>query len=141
MSGPEKPSREIAIAAARAASEKQAADVRVLEVRDRIVITDYFVIASGRTDRQVRTICEEVVAAVHALGTKVIRREGEREGQWVLLDFGDIVVHAFTEETREYYGLERLWRDAPEISWSDDGTGEGARRATGRGTSSSSSSS
>ena len=89
----------------------------MLEVRDLIVITDYFVIASGASDRQVRTIIDEVEKALSAKGAKAIRREGRAGGRWVLLDFVDLVVHVFTREEREYYELERLWKDAPKVRW------------------------
>jgi ribosome-associated protein len=110
-------SREAAVAAARSASAKQAEDVAILDVHGLIVITDFFVIASGTTDRQVKTIVEEVEKALRDLGRKPVRREGETEGLWVLLDYVDIVVHVFAEEEREYYDLERLWRDAPRVEW------------------------
>lgn len=103
--------------AARAAAEKLARDVRVLQVRDLIAITDYFVIASGATDRQVRAIGEAVEERLRADGVKPIRREGERDMRWLLLDFADIVVHVFQEEARAFYELERLWKDAPVVSW------------------------
>jgi len=109
--------RDIAITAARAAAAKQAADVTILDVHDLIVITDYFVIASGETDRQVKTILEEVERAVRDLGEKPIRREGDADSRWVLLDYIDVVVHVFAREEREYYDLERLWRDAPRLRW------------------------
>jgi ribosome-associated protein len=109
--------RDIAIMAARAAAAKQAADVTILDVHDLIVITDYFVIASGETDRQVKTILEEVERAVRDLGEKPIRREGDADSRWVLLDYIDVVVHVFAQEEREYYDLERLWRDAPRLGW------------------------
>ena len=109
--------RDIAITAARAAAAKQAADVTILDVHDLIVITDYFVIASGETDRQVKTILEEVGRAVRDLGEKPIRREGDADSRWVLLDYIDVVVHVFAREEREYYDLERLWRDAPRLRW------------------------
>ena len=109
--------REIAVTAARAAAAKQAADVTILDVHDLIVITDYFVIASGETDRQVKTIVEEVERAVRDLGEKPVRREGDADSRWVLLDYIDVVVHVFAQEEREYYDLERLWRDAPEVDW------------------------
>ena len=105
------------MAAARAADEKKASDVVVLEVRDLIVITDYFVIASGATDRQVRTIADAVEKALAERDRKPVRREGEREGRWVLLDFVDVVVHVFVDEDRRYYELERLWKDARRINW------------------------
>src|SRR2546423_7946786 len=107
----------MAVAAARAAADKQGERVAVLDVRDLIVITDYFVIAGGGSERQVRTIVDEVEKALRALGTKPVRREGEQEKRWVLLDFVDIVVHVFAPEERDYYDLERLWRDAPGLPW------------------------
>lgn len=110
-------SRDLAVAAAQAASAKQADDVVVLDVRDLIVITDYFVIASGTSDRQVRTIGEEIQSALRERGVKPARREGERDGRWVLLDFVDFVAHIFRDEEREFYGLERLWADAPTLDW------------------------
>ena len=109
--------REIAVTAARAAAAKQAADVTILDVHGLIVITDYFVIASGETDRQVKTILEEVERAVRDLGEKPVRREGDIDSRWVLLDYIDVVVHVFAREEREYYDLERLWRDAPRLGW------------------------
>jgi ribosome-associated protein len=119
--------REAAVAVARAASEKQAVDIRILEVRELIVITDYFVICSGATERQVRTIVDEIDKTMAKLGMKAIRREGEREGRWVLLDFGDVVAHVFAAEERVYYELERLWKDAPEIAWSESNDSVDAR--------------
>lgn len=110
-------SQDLAISAARAAAEKQADDLLVLDVRELIVITDYFVIASGSNDRQTRTIAEEVERELREHDRKPIRREGVREGRWVLLDYGDIVVHVFHAEERDYYGLERLWMDAPVVDW------------------------
>jgi ribosome-associated protein len=112
-------SREAAVAAARSASAKQAESVAILDVHGLIVITDFFVIASGETERQVRTIVEEVEKALRDLGRKPVRREGETEGRWVLLDYVDVVVHVFAEEEREYYDLERLWRDAPRVDWTE----------------------
>lgn len=85
----------------------------ILDVSSQLVITDFFVICSGNSDRQVRTIAEEVqqrLAEDH--GIKPFRREGEREGQWVLLDYVDFVLHVFQPEDRDYYDLERLWADA-----------------------------
>ena len=114
-------SREIALTAARAAAAKQAADVAILDVHGLIVITDFFVICSGQTDRQVKTIVEEVEKAVRELGERPIRREGEAGSRWVLLDYIDVVVHVFTEQEREYYDLERLWRDAPRIAVNGEG--------------------
>jgi ribosome-associated protein len=114
-------SREAAVAAARAAAAKQAEHITILDVHGLIVITDYFVICSGSTERQVRTIVEEVEKSLRELGRKPVRREGESEGRWVLLDYVDLVVHVFSEEEREYYDLERLWGDAPRSAWEDEG--------------------
>ena len=114
-------SRDVAVAAARAAAAKQGADILILDVRKVIVITDYFMIATGGTDRQVRTIVEEIEKALRVEGVRPVRREGETEGLWVLLDYVDVVVHVFAEEEREYYGLERLWRDAPNVAWEEPG--------------------
>jgi ribosome-associated protein len=110
-------SRTLAIAAARAAADKQASDIVILDVRELIVITDHFVIASAGTKRQIRTVIEAIEDALRAMGEKPIRREGEPEGGWWLLDYIDVVVHVFGLEEREYYDLERLWRDAPRVEW------------------------
>ncbi|HJT37143.1 MAG TPA: ribosome silencing factor [Actinomycetota bacterium] len=109
--------RTLAVRAARAAAEKQGRDIRVLQVRDLIAITDYFVIVSGATDRQVKAIGDEIEEELRKSGVKPIRREGERDLHWLLLDYADIIVHVFHEEDRAYYELERLWKDAPEVQW------------------------
>jgi ribosome-associated protein len=114
-------SLDVALAAARAAAGKQGRDLAILDVHGLIVITDYFVICSGTSDRQVKTIVDEVERALRDLDRKPVRREGETEGRWVLLDYVDVVVHVFAEEEREYYDLERLWRDAPRVPLDDDG--------------------
>ena len=109
--------RRVAVAAA-AASAKKGEDIVALDVGDIISITDAFVIASGTNPRQVRTIVDEVERAMkeHASAppTSV---EGLDDATWVLLDYGDVVVHIFLDETRSYYELERLWTDAPRIDW------------------------
>ena len=110
---------ELAMVAAQAAADKLATDVTVLDVADRLAITDAFVLASAPTERQVRSIIDEVELRMREAGVKPIRREGEREGRWVLLDFGDVVVHVQHAEEREYYALERLWKDCPEIPFVD----------------------
>lgn len=119
-SGAERESRELAVAAARAAAAKQAEEVLVLEVGPILAIVDFFVICSGTSDRQVKTIVEEVEEALRAVGVRAVRREGEDQAGWVLLDYVDVVVHVFGEEEREYYGLERLWLDAERIEWISD---------------------
>src|SRR2546423_3678019 len=106
--------------AARAASGKKAEDTLVLDVGEVLSITDAFVITSGRSRRQVLTIAEEVEAQVKAVGgPSPIRVEGLTDGQWVLLDYGDFVVHVFLDEVRRYYDLERLWADAPIVEWEE----------------------
>jgi ribosome-associated protein len=111
-----------ALAAARAASSKLATDIVILDVRPLIGITDYFVICSGRNERQVATIVEEIEEQLGAEGVKAYRREGDRQARWVLLDYLDFVVHVFHTEEREYYELERLWRDADRVDVAEDGT-------------------
>jgi ribosome-associated protein len=118
-------SRDLAVAAARAAAEKQGARIVVLDMRDLIVITDYFVITHGSSDRQVKTLVGEVEKSLRDLGVKPVRREGEVQGRWVLLDFVDVVVHVFAEEERDFYDLERLWRDAPVVGWEEAGVASG----------------
>ncbi|MFM7718838.1 MAG: ribosome silencing factor [Actinomycetota bacterium] len=113
--GPAEESRATALAAARAALDKQARDVAILDVHEHLVITDLFVLATGTSDRQVRTIVDAVEASLRADGRRPLRREGETDGRWVLLDYGDVVVHVFAEEERDFYDLERLWGDAPRV--------------------------
>ena len=107
---------ELANVAAEAASGKLASDVMAIDVSDHLVITDVFLIASAPNDRQVRAIVDAVEEALQKRGAKPVRREGEREGRWVLLDFGEVVVHVQHAEERTYYSLERLWRDCPAIT-------------------------
>ena len=107
--------------AARAASSKGGEETVVLEVGAVLAICDAFVLTSGRNHRQVATIAEEVEAQVKAVadGRAPLRIEGREQAEWILLDYGDFVVHIFLEETRRFYELERLWRDAPRIEWED----------------------
>ena len=111
-------SLELAAVAARAASDKKGADTVVLEVGQVLAITEAFVITSAPNDRLVRTISEEVERAVKEHGgSGPLRIEGKADAHWVLLDYGDFVVHVFLEETRAFYDLERLWADAPKLDW------------------------
>ena len=113
--------RQWARSAARAASAKGGDDTVIIEVGAVLAITDAFVITSGRNVRQVKTIAEEVEAKLKVDGgISPLRVEGMGDGQWVLLDYGDLVVHVFGEETRAYYGLERLWSDSPRLAWEDE---------------------
>lgn len=99
--------------AARAADAKQADDLVALDVSGPLPLTDVFLLASGRNERNVVAIAGEVEDALIQAGAKPLRREGRSEGRWVLLDFGDLVVHVFHDEDRQYYSLERLWSDCP----------------------------
>jgi ribosome-associated protein len=112
--------RELALVAANAAADKKASDVIVLDVSDQLVITDCFVIASAPNERQVGAIVDNVEEKMRDAGTKPVRREGAREGRWVLLDFVDVVVHVQHAEERAFYGLERLWKDCPRIDFDMD---------------------
>jgi ribosome-associated protein len=102
-------------AAAEAASDKLAENIMAFDVSDQLVITDAFVLCSAPNDRQVKAIVDEVEDRLRVLGAKPLRREGERDGRWVLLDYADVVVHVQHEEERQFYALERLWRDCPLI--------------------------
>jgi len=118
---------ELAITAARAASDLKADEIIALDVSEQLVLTDVFLIASGTNERQVSAIVDAVEEALHKAGVKALRREGKSEGRWVLLDFGDIVVHVQHAEDRVYYALERLWKDCPVIDLPADARGgEGA---------------
>jgi ribosome-associated protein len=111
----------MAIAAARAAADKLATDVVVLEVGDIIGITEAFVLASGSNTRQVRAICDEIELALKVEADLAPRSvEGLADASWVLMDYGLLVVHVFLTETREFYDLERLWSDAPRVDWEPD---------------------
>jgi ribosome-associated protein len=105
----------MAAVAARAAAAKLAQDVVVIDVSGQLVITDCFVIASASNERQVNAIVDEVEEKMRLAGHKPARREGAREGRWVLLDFVDIVVHVQHTDERNFYALDRLWRDCPLI--------------------------
>ncbi|WP_020660968.1 ribosome silencing factor [Amycolatopsis benzoatilytica] len=107
--------RNLAVAAAHAAADKLASDVVVLDVSEQLVITDAFVIASAANERQVGAIVDNVEEKLRLDGHKPVRREGAREGRWVLLDYVDVVVHVQHAEERSFYGLERLWKDCPRI--------------------------
>ncbi len=105
--------------AAQAAADKLAKDVLLVDVSDRLAITDIFVIVTGANERQVAAIVDEVEEKMRLAGVKPVRREGERDGRWVLLDFLDVVVHVQHSEERVFYALDRLWKDCPVIPWVD----------------------
>ncbi|WP_291051992.1 ribosome silencing factor [Herbiconiux sp.] len=106
---------DLAQLAAVAADAKQAENLVALDVSGPLPLADVFLLASGRNERNVVAIAEEIIDRLGESGTKVIRREGMAEGRWILLDFGDLVVHVFHEEDRMYYSLERLWKDCPVV--------------------------
>ena len=106
---------QLAATAAEAASDKLAENIIAFDVSEQLVITDAFLLASAANDRQVKAIVDEVEDRLRAVGAKPVRREGERDGRWVLIDYAEIVVHIQHEEERQFYALERLWRDCPTI--------------------------
>jgi ribosome-associated protein len=106
---------QLAVTAAEAAADKLADDILAFDVSDQLVITDIFVVCSAPSDRQVKAIVDEVQDRMAAAGAKPVRREGEREGRWVLLDYQDVIVHVQHAEDRVYYALERLWKDCPTV--------------------------
>lgn len=111
---------ELALVAAKAADEKHARDIAILDLRGISLMTDYFVIADAETEVQVRAITSGIQERLREHGVEVARREGWEDARWVLLDLGDTVVHVFRTEDREYYDLERLWGDAPKLVLSGD---------------------
>lgn len=115
---------EMATVAARAAAAKLAQDIVVIDVSGQLVITDCFVIASAGNERQVGAIVDEVEDKMRQAGHKPARREGTREGRWVLLDYVDIVVHIQHTDERNFYALDRLWRDCPLVEVDLSAAGE-----------------
>lgn len=108
-------SREKALACARAAIDKKAENVKILDLSALSGFTDYFVICSGMSDRQVKSIADAIDQTMVESGKRILASEGYSEGRWVLIDLGDIVVHIFLDALREYYDLETLWAEAPRI--------------------------
>jgi len=116
--------------AARAASDKKGTDIAVLDVGDIISITEAFVLVSGSNTRLVRTIVDEVERALKdsdGEGPRAV--EGLDDATWVLMDYGDVIVHVFQNETRDYYDLDRLWADAPAVNWEPVGQSSGAAQS------------
>ena len=106
---------ELVRTAAEAASDKLATDIIAFDVSEQLVITDAFLLCSAANDRQVKAVVDEIEDKLREIGAKPVRREGERDGRWVLIDYADIVVHVQHTEERAFYALERLWRDCPVI--------------------------
>ena len=108
----------VAVVAARAADEKQGSNIIVLDVGDVLAITEMFVVVSASNSRQLRTIANEITAKIREESDRpLIRSEGMSEQQWVLLDYGDVIVHIFSEDIREFYEIERLYQDVPIVDW------------------------
>ena len=107
--------KEIAEAAVRALDAKNARELKLLRTTDVTVLADYFVICTAASTTQIKTLADACEAALEAVGETKLHREGYRNGSWVLLDFGCVVIHLFMEEARQFYNLERLWSDAEEI--------------------------
>ena len=107
---------ELVHTAARAAADKLAQHIIAFDVSEQLAITDAFLLASATNERQVKAIVDEIEDKLREIDAKPIRREGHRDGRWVLIDYGDVVVHVQHEEERSFYALERLWRDCPSIA-------------------------
>ncbi|MDL5160028.1 ribosome silencing factor [Actinomycetospora termitidis] len=107
--------RRLAEVAALAAADKLAHDVVAIDVSERLPLTDCFVIASAPNERQVQAVVDSIEEKLRDSDVKPVRREGTQEARWVLLDFGDVVVHVFHSDERDFYGLERLWKDCPHL--------------------------
>jgi ribosome-associated protein len=122
---------ELVEIAAAAAAEKLASNIIAYDVSDQLVITDAFLLCSASNDRQVRAIVDEIEAELKKAGARPARREGEREGRWVLLDYVDIVIHVQHAEERVYYAMERLWKDCPVIPLPDLVGAGGAEQGPG----------
>lgn len=109
--------RDLARLIADVLDDKKGTDIALLDVGDLLQITEVFVIATGTSRPHVKTLAEHVQERLKTLERRPLRSEGEGEAEWILLDYGDIVVHVFQDEPRDYYGLERLWGDAPQLAW------------------------
>jgi ribosome-associated protein len=114
----------LAEVAAQAAADKLATDIVLIDVSERLAITDIFVIATGNNERQVEAIVDDVEEKLRRAAAKPVRREGQRDGRWVLLDYVDIVVHVQHAEERVFYSLERLWKDCPFLPFTDAAAAE-----------------
>ena len=113
--------QEFAIAAAKLASERHCDDIVILDVRSLSPVSDYFLIATGTSDRQMRTVGMEIADLGESTGNDAFSSSGMEDGKWVLLDFIDLVVHLFDADSREFYALEMLWGDAPKLAWRTEG--------------------
>ncbi|MDD4754031.1 MAG: ribosome silencing factor [Desulfitobacteriaceae bacterium] len=112
-------SKEMALACAEAANEKKARDILLMNLQGISLIADYFVICTGNNNIQVQAISDNIEEKLKEKGNPPLRREGYKDGRWVLMDFGSAIVHIFQEEERQYYNLERLWGDAEKIFYEE----------------------
>ena len=112
-------SREMARIAYNALSDKKGEDIKIIDITEISVLADYFLIANGSSDSQVSALVDNVEEELHKAGHPLRQREGQASGSWVLLDFGDIIVHVFDKENRLFYDLERIWKDGKTISMED----------------------
>jgi ribosome-associated protein len=117
----------------RAAADKKALDVAILDMREASSITDYFLICSGGSARQVQAIADAIDEQMSQFGEASLGVEGYREGRWILMDYGDVIVHVFAQDTREFYALERLWANAPKIDVTPETVGVTPRRSASVG--------
>ena len=106
---------ELALACAKALSDKKAQDIVILDVRDQTIVCSYFVIASGRSTTQVKSLCENLEEKFSKEGVEPRRTEGVRDGRWGVVDYGDVIVHIFNDESRLFYHLERLWEEGDNV--------------------------
>ena len=121
-------SREKALKCAQAALDKKAENVQILDLSEMSAFTEYFIICSGTSDRHVQAVTDSIAHAMSASGFELLSAEGYADGRWVLMDFGDVIVHAFIDAVREYYDLEALWTDAPKLKIPAEYYGPGASR-------------
>ena len=112
-------SKEMARIAWNALSDKKGEDIKIIDITGISVLADYFIIANGNSDSQVNALVDNVEEELHKAGYPLRQREGQASGSWVLLDFGDIIVHVFDKENRLFYDLERIWKDRKDISAED----------------------
>ena len=107
---------EIALTAVKALDSKMGVDIQLIEITDVSTLADYFLICTASSSTHVKTLCDAVEEAMDNAGEPMLSREGHRSGTWVLMDFGCVVVHVFTQETRAFYNLERLWQDGKQVN-------------------------
>ena len=110
--------KEVAALAVKALDSKMGVDIQLIEITDVSTLADYFLICTASSSTHVKTLCDAVEEAMDGIGEPMLSREGHRSGTWVLMDFGCVVVHVFTQETRAFYNLERLWQDGKQVDLS-----------------------